>query len=84
MLCLSGFELYSRWVPLYEGLEFDNEDDKRTLILFSKSCGAIVSERQTKSTRDTDLTRETKNQTSLWMLTSRPCARWRRRVTSEC
>ena len=62
-------------VDVYEGLEFQNEDDKKDIDIVLQKL---------QRTRDTDLTGETKNQTSLWMLTLWPCARWRRRVTSEC
>ena len=62
-------------VDVYEGLEFQNEDDKKDIDIVLQKL---------QRTRDTDLTGETKNQTSLWMLTLWPCTRWRRRVTSEC
>ena len=34
MLCLSGFELYSRWVPLHDNSEVPSESDREDLGAF--------------------------------------------------
>ena len=49
MLCLSGFELYSRWVPLVKGLHNNlNSEQNITFARFDKQQDSAWNRQQTE------------------------------------
>jgi len=71
-------------LDVYEGLEFESEDDKKDIVIVLQKLQRYCIGETNEIYERHLLARETKNQTNLWMLTSQHCARWLRHVTSEC